>query len=444
MRIRPPGSVNMEVRKMANAALSSSQGLNTQPESVQGPNAFPVFIRELRTFLDGPLQKLNDGIEAGKATIGDFLATWAPAGKQMLKVIALIPHMGEPQGRELLRRLAFVASSIEYHVQREGDTPGTGLGKLSGMEDALIGLGRAGHHAPRDSHDTLWRWNTGPDRIRFTGDVQENVFAHGVIETDRLHTDSCAAIRPVCWGTDKLATAQTVESLRRAEGNTRRLCDAYVAFRSPREDWSLKPAFFMKRLRTYLLPYPVGGKTLTGPNAANIASQLSLDFLTGFGDRAYYDRWAAERMKHMTIEDAFQVEMDALQAEPLAAVVLRELDLADELFAILDDYQVAAHIVGQSHDVRSAVTAFARFAREQIRLSGIHWSLIKSHLIKPGQELSAEEAARMPVKHNAGTGQTGHEDTYGIFKMRHDHPVISKLVRAVALLPEGESNENGL
>jgi hypothetical protein len=429
---------------MANSALVSSQGLNTQPECVQGPNVFPVFVRELRTFLDGPLQQLNDGIEAGKTTIGDFLATWAAAGKQMLKVIPLIPHMGERQGRELLRRLAFVASSIEFHVQRAGDAPGTGLAKLAGMEDALIGLGRAGHHAPRDSHDTLWRWNTGPDRIRFTGDAQENVFAHGVIETDRLHTDSCAAISPVCWGTEKLASAQTVECLRRAEANTRRLCDAYVAFRSPREDWSLKPAFFMKRLRTYLLPYPVGGTTYTGPNAANIASQLSLDFLTGFGDRAYYERWATERMKHMTIEDAFQVEMDALQAEPLAAVVLRELGLADELFAMLDDYQIAAHIVGQSHDVRSAVTAFACFAREQIRLSGIHWSLIKSHLIKPGQELSAEEAARMTVKHNAGTGQTGHEDTYGIFKMRHDHPVISKLVRAVALLGEGEANENGL
>jgi hypothetical protein len=109
----------------------------------------------------------------------------------------------------------------------------------------------------------------------------------GVMETDRLHTDSCPAISPLCWGTEKLASPQTVESLRRAEGTPCRLCDAYVAFRSPREDWSLKPAFFMKRLRSYLLPYPVGGRSLTGPNAANITSQLSLDFLTGFGDRAY-------------------------------------------------------------------------------------------------------------------------------------------------------------
>ena len=182
------------------------------------------------------------------------------------------------------------------------------------------------------SHDTLWRWNVGPDRIRFTGDAQENVFARGVIETDRLHTDSCAAIRPGCWGTEPLASQGTAESLRRAAENTRMLSEMYVAFRTPRADWSLKPDFFMKRLRTYLLAYPVGGRTFTGPNAANIASQISLDFLTGFGSRAHYDQWAVQRMKHMTLEDAFQVEMDALQTEPLTALVLRELGLTEDVF----------------------------------------------------------------------------------------------------------------
>jgi hypothetical protein len=44
---------------------------------------------------------------------------------------------------------------------------------------------------------------------------------------------------------------------------------------------------------------------LTGPNAANIASQVSLDFLIGFGNGAYCERWARERMKHMTSDDAF-------------------------------------------------------------------------------------------------------------------------------------------
>ena len=200
----------------------------------------------------------------------------------------------------------------------------------------------------------------------------------------------------------------------------------------------------MKRLRTYLLEYPVDGVTLTGPNAANIASQVSVDFLTGFGSRAYYEQWALKRMKHMTPEDAFQVEMDAQQTDPLSALVLGALVLPEDLFVTMEDYQVAAQIVGQGPKARSAITAFAGFAREQIRLSGIHWSLLKSHLINPGQALTAEEAAKMPVQHDRGTGKTGHEATHGIFMMRHEHPVISKLVRAVALLPEGGRDEAGI
>jgi len=105
---------------MAHVVLYSSQGLNTQTAAVQGPNVFPSFIRELRAFLDGPLQNLNDNIEVDKSSVSDFLAAWEPAGKQMRNVIPLISQMGEMQARDLLRRLAFVGSSIEFHVQRGG------------------------------------------------------------------------------------------------------------------------------------------------------------------------------------------------------------------------------------------------------------------------------------------------------------------------------------
>ena len=50
---------------MANTALTGSQGLNTQTNAVQHPNVFPSFMRGLCAFLDGPLQNLNDDIEAG-------------------------------------------------------------------------------------------------------------------------------------------------------------------------------------------------------------------------------------------------------------------------------------------------------------------------------------------------------------------------------------------
>ena len=125
------------------------------------------------------------------------------------------------------------ASSIEYHARCAGEMPGTGLLLADGMQEALIALGHAARHVPRDSHDTLWRWNTGGKRIRFTGDDQENVFAHGVIETDRMHADSCAMIRPICWGSEPLVSPQAVEALRRARGEhspiVRHLCCVSLA-----------------------------------------------------------------------------------------------------------------------------------------------------------------------------------------------------------------------
>lgn len=182
---------------MANAAFSGSLGLNTPTEAVQHPKSFPLFMRRLGAFLDGPLQWLNDAIEAGKSTLDDFLLAWEAYGRLMCRVAPLAPQMGERQARDLLRKLVFVPSSIEFHAQRAGLEPGAGLRQAKGMEETLIALGDAAHHTPRDSHDTLWRWNDGPDRIRFTGDVQENIFAEGVIQTDRVHTESCAMIRPV-------------------------------------------------------------------------------------------------------------------------------------------------------------------------------------------------------------------------------------------------------
>jgi hypothetical protein len=388
--------------------LFSSEANTVSCDSMINP--YPRLRVELQRFLSGPLQSHNDAIEAGKATIGNFLGDWAPVGSLMRKVIPLMTHMGQVQARELLGGLGFVASSNEFHTQRQGGAPGAGLQKLDGMEAALIRLGHAGRHVPRDSHDTLWRWNSGPTRIRFTGDPQEDVFAHSVTETDRLHADSCAAIRPICWGSEVFASANAADAYRHGETNTRLLCRSYQALRE-----KITPAFFMSRLRAYLLTYPVGGEMLTGPNAANIGSQVSLDFLTGFGSRDYYDQWASERMKHMTAEESFQVEMT--------------------------EGEVAAQIVGQNPVVRTSVAAVAAFAKEQIRLSGIHFSLIRSHLIKPMQELTAEQMNGMPVKPNKGTGGNDNGATFGIFQMRHNHPVVSKLIKAVSMLAEGEAHD---
>src|SRR6266849_1311451 len=101
---------------MSQTIVSSPQG----PISPQ-PCVFPPFIRKLSDFLYGTLQELNDDIEVGKSTIGDFLAAWEPTGRLLADIVPLISRMGESQARDLLRRIAFVPSSIEFHAQRAGE-----------------------------------------------------------------------------------------------------------------------------------------------------------------------------------------------------------------------------------------------------------------------------------------------------------------------------------
>jgi hypothetical protein len=404
------------------------------------PCAYPAFERELSTFLHGPLQNLNEDIESGKARTSDFLNAWTPTSELLQAAHPFIYEMGQPQARELLRRLGFVVSSLEYHLRRNGESLHA-LQLLGGVEEVLINLGKLARHIPRDSHYTVWLWNTGLDSIRFTTDPQEKAFAFAVTETDRLHSDSCMAIREICRAPEIFATPDAVQLLRRGEANTHEICGMYQTFRKPHQAGELTPDFFMCRLRTMLLAYEVGGAMHSGPNAANVASQVSLDFLTGFAAPSYFQQWALKRMQHMVPEDYFTVTMDARQTIDLATICLAHLGISSDVFVSLTESEIAHLIWQQPACLRSAVAAYAAFAKEQIRLSGIHFSLIKSHLIHAQQRLTPEQQAKLPVQPDRGTGHTDHKDTFSIFEMRHNHPVISRLIRATALLQEAEVHD---
>lgn len=398
---------------------------------------YPAFEHELSTFLHGPLQDLNEDLESGKAHTGDFLNAWAPISESLAAVHSCISEMGQAQARTLLRRLGFVLSSLEYHLRRTGE-PLHALQLLSGVEEVLITLGKLARHIPRDSHYTVWLWNTGPDSIRFTTDPQEKAFALAVTETDRLHADSCMAVREICRAPELFGTPEAAQLLRRGEANTGEVCRIYQNFRKPHREGELTPDFFMLRLRTMLLAYEVAGVMHSGPNAANVASQVSLDFLTGFAAPTYFEQWALKRMQHMVPEDYFMVTMDARQTIDLAIICLAHLGISSDVFVSLTENEIARLIRQQPASVRSAIAAYAAFAKEQIRLSGIHFSFIKSHLIHAQQRLTPEQRAKLPVQPERGTGHTNHQDTFSIFEMRHNHPVISRLIRTMPLLQEVE------
>ena len=397
---------------------------------------FDQFERGLYRFVYGQLQNINTEIDQGRKTPIDFLMEWEKVQPGLEPAIQRFMEMGEEQAREMLTRLAFVPTSFEHHLQRRGEKPGVGLSMLQYMERALIALGAAAHHPPRDSHHTLWILDAGEARCSFTGHHMENAFAHSVAETDRLNRDTCWHLRRSCCDPESIGTRDAVFAFRAATSNVGRLCDLYIALRD-----AVSPIFFTTELRSYLVPYAVGGEVYAGPNAANLASPISLDYLTGFPDATYYERTVVKRMAHMTPTERFQVQRD-VEREPISQILVDAMGLSAEQFALLTEAEIAATIVGQTACFRAAICEFAAFAKSQIRLSGIHWSLILSHLIAPSKTLASGDIG--PVSPHAGVGGASHADTHSIFAMRRTHPVISKLIAAVAHLPEGVRHEAGI
>jgi hypothetical protein len=401
---------------------------------VEGSRDLADFIASLDRFVHGPLQALNDSIESGDKDLDGLLHDWLPIESQVRKCISKFEMLDIASARTLLTNLAFVPSSFEFHAQRAGLVAGAGLSMIPDTQRALIRLGVAGRHEPRDSHYTIWLWNSGNNRIRFTGDLQENSFANAVVETDAVNNAICCALRTL-RGRPQLHAPSTASELAALTHELRQLCLTYQHLRS-----ELSPTFFMRRLRTYLVKYPVAEVLLDGPNAANIASQLSADYLIGFPDPSYSETWARTRLRHMIDTDQAQVERD-IDTRPLSLVICDEMKIPQQVFLTLSDYQVAAYIVGQPATFRRTIVEYARLASEAIRLSGIHWSLIISHLIKPASQPNTRDERVLPISPHEGTGGHSHPDTYSIFEMRRKQPIITKLLRAVALLPEGGDDE---
>jgi hypothetical protein len=65
----------------------------------------------------------------------------------------------------------------------------------------------------------------------------------------------------------------------------------------------------MRRMRTYLVGYPVADELRSGPNAANLCANMRLDHLVGVAAPSWYSDVVQSRWRHLVKED-----QDELQA----------------------------------------------------------------------------------------------------------------------------------
>lgn len=344
-------------------------------------------------------------------------------------------YLSRWQARQHLQLIGFGLSSIEKHFRECGHPPGYALAQFDGLETLLLKLGDLAAHPPRDSHYTYWLWNDGS--LSFTGDPQETFFYDMVCLTHVLHSESLDAIRPLCTGNVPLDHASVVERLQETAANLAQLHTGYRAFmqRGPDGQRNMEPVFFMRRMRTYLPTFPIGGMEWGGVNAANLAVQMQIDYLIG----AVNDDYAhvvEGRWRYLTVEDQAALALD-MQLPSLLDVLLCAMHMTPDTLLSRPVQDVARCIAELTAPEQDALAAYRDIVVNAGKLTAMHWALIQNYLVKPSQQLSPEEKAKMAVSPDEGTGKASHAETEAIMRMRREHPHAWKLVDAVEVFQHG-------
>lgn len=305
---------------------------------------------------------------------------------------------------------------------------------LPGIDTLLVALSQVAQHLPRDSHYTYWLWNDGREPLTFTGDPQEVFFNRAVNNTDRLHTASCDAIRPICEGSMNVTSSNALAAIEHATRNTMELVKHYRSFMSKDETLgrrSMEPWFFMTRMRTYLPTYPIQGTIWEGVNAANVASQMQLDYLIGNINQGYA-KTVQMRSRFLTEEDRNALDGD-MKLPSVFDVLGRTMRLTRADVESLDEEALSKHVNQQSSELHKVLAGYKGLFNAAAQLTAIHWALIQNYLVKPAASLTEEEKSKMAVPPDHGTGGKTHAQTEAIMKMRREDPAITKLLDCVPL-----------
>ncbi len=360
------------------------------------------FGQAAEAFIQQTLPSLNSDVETGRLTPDDLLAKIRPYidalknGSQQNKA-----SLARDEARYILQLFGFLISSLERHFRVIGSRPGEIIAQTD-CDLVLTTLANIAEHPPRDTHYTYWLWNTRTPPLTFTEDIQEHYFNLAVMKTHELHSESNDGLRRICTGEWMLESNEATNAIEKATSNTSDLRGCYLEFFK-----KMTPQFFMTRMRTYLLPYPVGGDVWSGVNAANLAAQMQMDYLVGTFAADFYLPIVKSRKRYLTKEDRDSLSSD-IKAPSLASHFFQRMK-ADPTASLRNTTPLAAF-----NDLVKIVGL----------CSATHWSLIFNYLIKPAATMSQTALAKLPVSPKAGTGEMAHDTTERIMRMRrYAHPI---------------------
>lgn len=396
-------------------------------------------ISKLREFVKDRLPGLNTAIELKRSPLGVLLAhAQILVTEAIAEARAQRAHIDQALALEYLQLLGFVVSSVERHSQSAGNKPGEGKSQLGGLDDMLIDLGRIAQHPPRDTDTTYWYRNRH-GVLSFTGDPQETHF-NTIVNLQRDEQQAaCRLLRPICTMSMSASSPEAVDTIRQAAHGLERIVEGYRSFTEPGPGGvsRFSPDFFMRSMRTYLVSYEVGGEMWAGPNAANLAANMGLDYLAGV-TAPWYEEVVQSRWRYLIRKDQVELEAD-MKCVSLTEHMIQILGLDTNFIINTDTETLAKRIAISSANVKQTLCAYYLLMAPITQGAGVHFRLIKDYLIRNSASLTAEENKKLPVNPGHGTGGMGHDKTRDIMAMRQKHPVASKLIAAIRLaLPEAK------
>jgi hypothetical protein len=387
--------------------------------------------RSLSEFVFNQMPVLNTAIEAKTTSPAVLVEAVRPLLTAVRAEVATAGELKPIDARKMLQLLGFSISSVERHFQASGECPGIGKAMLGDFDGLLLHLGRWGLHPPRDSDTTYWYLNN-PCQFTFTGDGQEAHFNRVVNLQRHVQSEACRLLRPICSGVLPVTSGEAAQSMAQAARGLEDLLDAYDSLTEiVNGGYRFSPDFFMCRMRTYLVGYPIGGEVWSGPNAANLSANMSLDYLVGVS-APWYSEVVQSRWRYLVKEDQDELQAD-MGCTSLTERVVQALGLNLDVIPNWRPEELAVYITKQKSTIQEMMAGFGELLVPVNEGTGKHWRFITDYLIRNAKKMSAEEYAALPVKPDEGTGKMAHGQTRQIMEMRRKHPIVSKLLAAIRL-----------
>jgi len=391
---------------------------------------------ELRRWFKDILPGLNLDVDLGHVSLEDFVLVVRQIVvelREQTRGYHPMDELGVREARRQLQLLGFIMSSCEKHFQDHGHRSGEGIKQLVYAEELCTKLALIAGHPPRDSAYTYWIWNSPEEALTFTGNPQEMLFHRTINRSDDLFNRCCRILRQICSGDVSLSSDTARDLLNHA---TDHLLEAKTLFLSlmtytdeSRSTRRLEPAFFMRELRTYLIPYPIHGKTWAGVSAANLASPMQLDYLIGTVNDTYVSH-TTNRFEYLPMEYVNELKTDMTNPS-LLDLILHELNLTKVEVMRLDCNSLRSRL-RQNSDLIDVLNAFKSLIDATATLTASHWALINNYLIKPSARLSLDERKQLTVDPSVGTSGMTMEEVKDTRDMRRQHPLVMRVMECIS------------